>query len=231
MLAQFLKRAYERRASPLGDGESRKRLIADSELGNGSPRDSEDTVLPAMGRQKRPHRSRTYAALAGSLAITNIVTLWFWISSMHRMNQWIMEDYYNRPAIEHLGQASVPVEYEMRRFHTGIVAGDVTDYFDRPGTKADVLWNKFLEGTKLCRAFPYIFLTNAYNISYTVGLTRLTSDQAGRLGEETSNEWNNTDSYVGVMGAFHQLHCLVSLMERELSMSWSLAYLPLLLSR
>jgi hypothetical protein len=47
------------------------------------------------------------------------------------------------------------------------------------------------------------------------GLTRLTADQANHLGEETSKEWNTTDSYVGVLGAFHQLHCLVSASRME----------------
>lgn len=57
-----------------------------------------------------------------------------------------MEDYYNRPEIEYLGQAQAPVEYETRRFHTGIVAGDTTEFFGPPGTTADVAWNKVLAG-------------------------------------------------------------------------------------
>ncbi|KAI5865377.1 hypothetical protein GGS23DRAFT_558960 [Durotheca rogersii] len=180
------KKTYEKHAEPLGDAESRERLMTDVELDHSSSRASEETVMPAASWQRRSHRARLYTTLSCSLVITNIVTFGLWLSSLHRMNSWLMEDYYNRPEIEHLGQAQVPVEYETRKFHTGIVAGDVTEFFGPPGSKADVAWNKIVEA----------------------GLTRLTADQAGRLGEVTAKEWNTTDSYVGVLGAIHQLHCL-----------------------
>jgi hypothetical protein len=141
----FRRKTYEKLASPLDDAESRKRLM-DAELGDGLSRASEETVMPAVSWQQRSPKARTYAGLSFSLVITNIVTFSLWVSSLYRMNSWLMEDYYNRPEIEYLGQAQVPVEYETRRFHTGIVAGDTTEFSGPPGTTADVAWDKVVEG-------------------------------------------------------------------------------------
>ncbi|KFA77627.1 hypothetical protein S40288_11495 [Stachybotrys chartarum IBT 40288] len=184
-LFSFGRKTYAKLTTPLDDAESRKRMI-DAELGDDLSDKSEETAMPSVALLRKSPEARTYASLSVALIITNIVTLGLWVSSLRRMNSWLMEDYYNRPQIEYLGPAQVPVEYEVRRFHTGIVAGDTTEYFGPPGTTADVAWNKVV----------------------SAGLTRLTASQAHRLGEQTSKEWNATDSYVGVLGAFHQLHCL-----------------------
>lgn len=145
LFSQFQKKIYKKPTSPLDDVESRKKLM-DAELGDGLSRASEETAMPAVGWQQRSPKARTYAGLILSLVITNIFTFSLWVNSLYRMNSWLMEDYYNRPEIEYLGQAQVPVEYETRRFHTGIVAGDTTEFFGPPGTTADVAWNSVLEG-------------------------------------------------------------------------------------
>lgn len=177
LFVPFQRKTYEKLTSPLDDVESRKGLM-DTGLGEGSSRASEETVMSVMGWQQRTPKVRTYAALSLSLAITNIFTLGLWLSSLYRMNSWLMEDYYNRPEIEYLGQAQIPVQYETRRFHTGIVAGD--------------------------KKFSNLSSSTADTRFFLVGLTRLTTDQAYHLGEETSKEWNKDDSYVGVLSAFHQ---------------------------
>ncbi|KAI0534376.1 hypothetical protein GGR58DRAFT_61288 [Xylaria digitata] len=187
MFAYFHRyKAHKKGDSEINDAESCKRLIVGDDLEPSSPRASEERARQPVGWQKTRSRTRLFIILTSSLAITNVVTLGLWISTLHRMSSWLMDDYYNRPGIEYLGQAQAPVEYESRRFHTGIVNGDVTEFFGAPGTKADVAWNRILD----------------------TGLMRLTADQASRLGDETAREWNTTDSYVGILGTFHQLHCL-----------------------
>ncbi|KAI0412915.1 hypothetical protein F5X98DRAFT_366934 [Xylaria grammica] len=116
--------------SKTNDAESRKRLMVmddDSEIR--SPRESEESAAPLVGSQKARSRTRLFVILTSSLALTNIITFGLWVSTLHRMSSWLMDDYYNRPGIEYLGQAQAPVEYESRRFHTGIVNGDVTEFF------------------------------------------------------------------------------------------------------
>ncbi|KAI1436989.1 hypothetical protein GGR50DRAFT_692712 [Xylaria sp. CBS 124048] len=152
------------------DAESRKRLIAVPE---DSDHSSEDE-MPPPGRSKSPSLTKSFIALTCSLTITNIITLSLWISTLHHTRSWLLSDCYNRPTFEYLGQAQAPVEYENRRFHTGIEKGDVTEFFGPPGTKADIAWNRILD----------------------TGLIRLTPEQASRLGESTAREWNTTDSVV-----------------------------------
>lgn len=141
----FRRKTYEKLAGPSDDAESRQRLM-DAELGDGPSRVSEETAVPAISSQQKSPTPWTYAGLSLSLVITNIITFSLWVSSLYRMNSWLMEDYYNRPEIEYLGQAQVPVEYETRRFHTGIVAGDRTEFSSPLGTTADVAWDKVVEG-------------------------------------------------------------------------------------
>ncbi|KAI1427182.1 hypothetical protein F5Y12DRAFT_203422 [Xylaria sp. FL1777] len=187
MFAYFRRyKAYANSDSQHNDAESHKRLVMEDDSEPSSSRASEDGGDPPMSWRKTRSRTRFVVALVSSLVITNIVTFGLWVSTVHRMSLWLMDDYYNRPGIEYLGQAQAPVEYESRRFHTGIVNGDVTEFFGAPGTKADVAWNRVLN----------------------TGLMRLTADQASRLGDETTREWNTTDSYAGILGMFHQLHCL-----------------------
>ncbi|TGJ81430.1 hypothetical protein E0Z10_g7340 [Xylaria hypoxylon] len=187
MFAYFRRyKAYRKGDSQLNDAGSHKRLMMDDDSEHSSPRPSGESTAPLAGWQKTRSRTGLFVILTSSLAITNIVTLGLWIGTLHRMSSWLMDDYYNRPGIEYLGQAQAPVEYESRRFHTGIVNDDVTEFFGAPGTKADMAWNRVLD----------------------TGLMRLTADQASRLGDETAREWNTTDSYVGILGTFHQLHCL-----------------------
>ncbi|KAM7186184.1 protein of unknown function (DUF3328) domain containing protein [Rhypophila sp. PSN 637] len=168
------------------DEESRgKSALPDSE--SDSLRTSEETINahqssdPAGSRQRTSHA----AGFTISLIITNLVTLALWLSSLHRIDRWLRDttNLHDERAFL-VGPAQVPISYETRRFsHIPLERG--------PGGAhaADEFWHKVV----------------------SVGLTRLTTEQAalGGLGDgKTSREWNTTDSYVGVMGTFHQLHCL-----------------------
>ena len=144
LFVPFQRKTYEKLSNAPDDLESRKGLM-DTGLGESSSRTSAETVIPVMGWQQRTLKLQMNTALSLSLALTNIITLGLWLSSLYRMNSWLMEDYYNRPEIEYLGQAQIPVQYETRRFHTGIVAGDKK--FPNPSNPtADLSWDKVLEG-------------------------------------------------------------------------------------
>ncbi|KAH8812254.1 hypothetical protein F5884DRAFT_305938 [Xylogone sp. PMI_703] len=151
------------------------------------PRVSTESEFPLIDWQQQSPKSLMLQLVVLSLIITNIVTFGLWLNTLHSISSWQLRDPDNQPQTAYLGVVKAPVEYETRRFHTGMRDGDVTDFFGLAGDKtADAAWNTILD----------------------TPLTRLTAKQATQLGTETSREWNATASYVGIVGVFHQLHCL-----------------------
>ncbi|THC95111.1 hypothetical protein EYZ11_005395 [Aspergillus tanneri] len=83
------------------------------------------------------------------------------------------------------GVAEIPVEREIRQFHTG-VHNEITEFFGDVNDKTNAAWQTILDA----------------------GLIKLTPDQASRLPHETARNPHDPSTYVGILEAFHQLHCL-----------------------
>ncbi|KAA8645271.1 oxidase ustYa family protein [Aspergillus tanneri] len=88
------------------------------------------------------------------------------------------------------GVAEIPVEREIRQFHTG-VHNEITEFFGDVNDKTNAAWQTILDA----------------------GLIKLTPDQASRLPHETARNPHDPSTYVGILEAFHQLHCLNAIWE------------------
>ncbi|KAF4505956.1 hypothetical protein G6O67_007851 [Ophiocordyceps sinensis] len=128
-----------------------------------------------------------YRRLSAHLLMTNTVSLLLllWIVFLYRQS--LEQPYrYERPKVELRGLAEIPVEREMRQFHTGIQPGDTTPFMGGLTDEANAAWASILDA----------------------GLVKLTPEQAAKLPYETARDPHDSSSYVGVLDVFHQLHCL-----------------------
>lgn len=88
-----------------------------------------------------------YRALSVSLLITHIFTisLLFWIAHLYK-NNIPSECEYEKPSVEIKGIAEIPVEMEMRQFHTGVRYGDGTPFMGGWNNDTNHAWESILDG-------------------------------------------------------------------------------------
>ncbi|EQL01883.1 hypothetical protein OCS_02407 [Ophiocordyceps sinensis CO18] len=158
-----------------------------SERGPSLDQSCDDAGQPTLQPWRRGYLTinRLLCAVVLCLATSNIVTLIFSTDLLPRQRRQSALNRY--PAVQILGPADVPVEMEMREFHTGIAADQRTAFWGPPNNQTIAAWASILD----------------------VGLIHLNDQQAGRLGSPTARQYNTPPgSYVGVLEVFHQLHCL-----------------------
>lgn len=91
--------------------------------------------------------SDVYRGLSLSLLVTNIITILFASWSLHLYRECLQQECkYQRPHVEIMGLARIPVEREIRQFHTGIRIGDVTPFFGSVNEQTNAAWATILDG-------------------------------------------------------------------------------------
>ncbi|KAL7941543.1 hypothetical protein V8C42DRAFT_360768 [Trichoderma barbatum] len=150
---------------------------------------SEKNEYEGLNKLYHPTNSehlRVYRALSVSLLFTHIflVSLLFWI--VHLYSNIPSGCRYEEPRVTIKGIAEIPVEMEMRQFHTAVRHGDVTPFMGGWNNETNLAWNSILDA----------------------GLIKLTPQQASKLPYKTARNPHDPSTYVGILEVFHQLHCL-----------------------
>lgn len=102
-----------------------------------------------------------YRALSVSLLITQIfiVSLLLWVVNLYRHSISAGCE-YKKPRISIKGIANIPVEMEMRQFHTAVRYGDVTPFMGGWNNETNHAWESILDGQRLqCDYFDISRLT------------------------------------------------------------------------
>lgn len=108
---------------------------------------NESEVRDERSKTQYPSSDAMYRRLSAHLLMTNTVSLLLllWIVFLYRQS--LEQPYrYERPKVELRGLAEIPVEREMRQFHTGIQPGDTTPFMGGLTDEANAAWASILDG-------------------------------------------------------------------------------------